>query len=637
VIRCRVLGPVALDVNGAPPPPELLWRKHLALLLYLARSPKRTRTREHLTGLLWGDKDESAARHSLNEALRVLRRTAGDAAIEGSGGQIHLAEAAVRLDSEDLEHWVAERDWAKAVGIIAGEFLEGFAVPGSTDFEDWLAAERSYWCGRSVSALLGHAEARLADGNAEAALLTARRAEAFAPRSDAAVQLVLQALAVRGERAEAQAHYDDFAARLEREFCSTPSETTRLLAERISKAKGPRAPAQPAAGAERRRAPLVGRARELAALLAHWERCEAGPLATALVIEGEAGSGKSRLLEELATRVRLRGATVALVRAVEADLAQPGSGVLGLARGGLLDAPGLPAAAPGVLAAFAAELPEWADRFAGVLGVEPGAAIPQALPRVLEAALDAGALLLVVDDAQWLDSVSLLALFAALRDLRQRPLALILACLPEPQREELDQLRHRLGHDVAGVCLQLGVLEEAALRELAAWTLPHYDSIQLERITRRVACDSAGFPLLAVELLSAVAQGLDVREGSTAWPNPLQTLTQSLPGDLPDTVISALRVSFRRLSPPARETLVAAAILGDGATESLLERATGLERRELQPALDELEWQNWLEADGRGYGFVARLARQVIAQDMLTPGQRRRICGRIGLPVEGPA
>jgi hypothetical protein len=51
----------------------------------------------------------------------------------------------------------------------------------------------------------------------------------------------------------------------------------------------------------------------------------------------------------------------------------------------------------------------------------------------------------------------------------------------------------------------------------------------------------------------------------------------------------------------------------------------------LRSALDELEWQRWLEADGQGYGFVARLARQVVARDMLTPGQRVRYRERAGV------
>jgi DNA-binding SARP family transcriptional activator len=73
MMSCQTLGPVGLSLDGGPAPPELLWRKHLALLVYLARSP-RGRTREHLVGLLWPEKPEAAARHSLNEATRVLRR-----------------------------------------------------------------------------------------------------------------------------------------------------------------------------------------------------------------------------------------------------------------------------------------------------------------------------------------------------------------------------------------------------------------------------------------------------------------------------------------------------------------------------------------------------------------------------------
>src|SRR5207244_11679405 len=73
MIVVRALGPAEVSVNGAAAPAKLLWKKNLALLMYLARSPKGVRTREHLTGLLWGDKPGEKARHSLNEAVHVLR------------------------------------------------------------------------------------------------------------------------------------------------------------------------------------------------------------------------------------------------------------------------------------------------------------------------------------------------------------------------------------------------------------------------------------------------------------------------------------------------------------------------------------------------------------------------------------
>src|SRR5947199_1200377 len=103
MIACRILGPVELSVNGAGAPAELLWRKNLALLVYLARSPKRARARDHLIGLLWPDKPDGAAPHSLNEALRVLRRCTGDPGLERPGDRIRIAADAGERDTHGLD------------------------------------------------------------------------------------------------------------------------------------------------------------------------------------------------------------------------------------------------------------------------------------------------------------------------------------------------------------------------------------------------------------------------------------------------------------------------------------------------------------------------------------------------------
>src|SRR2546429_1645350 len=142
-VYCRVLGPVQVTVAGADAPPELLWRKHVALLVYLARSPRRSRTREHLTGLLWSDRDERQARHSLSEALRVLRRALGDERLLADVDQVRLASDAVTLDCDRFAELCERRDWTPAAALVDGEFLEGLAIPEATDFENWLAAERA--------------------------------------------------------------------------------------------------------------------------------------------------------------------------------------------------------------------------------------------------------------------------------------------------------------------------------------------------------------------------------------------------------------------------------------------------------------------------------------------------------------
>src|SRR2546422_913909 len=528
VIVCRTLGPVDVSVNDAGAPPALLWRKNLALLVYLARSPKRARTREHLIGLLWADKPEEDARHSLNEAVRTLRRYLGEGGLESDGNQVRLGAGAVEPDTDRLDARVAGPDY---------------------------------------------------------------------------------------EAAGALAQFQAFAAHLTSEMGTEPADETKALAERIRRERVWRLPPGRATGEEvaatQQRAPLVGRAAELERLLEVWGACRRKRCPAVVILEGDAGTGKTRLAEELMDRARLEGAATVAVRAVEADSHEPWSGLHGIARGGLLEAPGVAGAAPPALAALRA-------------GRAPAGPLGATAQQVLRAVAEEHPLVVLVDDAQWLDRESLLALGAVARDLTQSPLFLLLTVSAQPPRAELDALRVRIGRELLGAVVSLESLSSDALRALARWALPGYSEVELDRVTRRVATDSAGIPLLAVELLRAVAAGLDLRDSPGAWPEPFRTLDQTLPGDLPDAVVAAIRIGFRRLSPGAQRVLAVAAVLGGRVARPRLERGSGLDADALAAALDELEWQRWLTAEPRGAAVVAGIVREGVERGLLTPGQRQR-------------
>jgi len=249
----------------------------------------------------------------------------------------------------------------------------------------------------------------------------------------------------------------------------------------------------------------------------------------------------------------------------------------------------------------------------------------RALREVMRAVCGEQPCVLVLDDAQWLDRESLLACAAITRDLRALPCLLVLTAPSVPDRVELDSMRARLGREVRGAVVRLAALGREDLRVLARWALPHYDEGQIDRVVRRVATDSAGLPLLAVELLHAVALGLELGKLAGAWPEPLRTLDQTLPGGFPDAVVGAIRVNYRRLSNDARTVLAAAAVLSGRVRAEQLRRATGLGLDAVQVALDELEWQRWLTAESRGYAFVARIVGEIVARDQVEEGQRLRI------------
>jgi DNA-binding SARP family transcriptional activator len=626
MIRCQTLGPLHITVDGDSPPPELTWRKNAALLVYLARSPHRTRTREHLCGLLWGEKAESAARHSLNEALRVLRRCAGDDVVHSEGRQVELSAEAVRLDTEELEDCLEREEWEVAAGLVAGPFLDGFGVPDASGFEDWLTTERRLWQRHSVHALARFAEHSLARGDVVSATRAAGDALALDPISNAAIRTIMRASALMGERATALETYDAFAARLHDSLAVDPEPETTRLADRIRRERTWRLPeALTAEERASRRPPLMGRGGELEQILGIWSSCLGERRAAFIALEGEPGVGKTRLAEEVAARARLDGGTVIGIRAVPVDTEVSWSGLVGICRGGLIEAPGLLGAPAEALAAVAAEIPDWGERFAAEIeGAEP-MPLPRAFSEILRPVAEEQPLFLFVDDAEWLDAGSRRALAGVLRDLDALPCTVFLTVAGPEGRELLDELRSQIGGEQLALLLSLGPLEAGVIRRLAAIALPEYGDEALDRLTRRIEADSAGLPLLAVELLNAVRLGLEFEDGSSAWPQTAKTLDQTMPGDLPEAVVSAIRVGFRRLSSPAQQVLAAASVLAERVDASTLSRATGLAEAEVVSSLDELEWHRWLCSEPRGYAFVARVVQRVVATDMLTPGQRQRI------------
>ncbi|HVH10792.1 MAG TPA: AAA family ATPase, partial [Gemmatimonadales bacterium] len=516
VIQCRVLGPARVTVGAGAAPTELLWRKHLALLVYLALSPRRGRTREHLVGLLWSDRTEKQARHSLSEALRVFRRVLGDAQIEVDVDQVRLGADAVRLDVDEFAELSRRGDWTGAAALVEGEFLEGLAIPDANEFESWLGGERAAWRARGVDALVHAVAADLAAGDAASAGRTGLHAVALDPTSEPAARAAMRALALAGDRGAALRIADGLGRALATTLGTTPSPETERLAARIRDARvGRRLVTAPPAA--RPRPPLAGRRPALAELTATWDRAQRGRGQVALV-EGEPGEGKTRLLEELVARARLDEATVVTARAVGSERAEPWSAVAGLLLGGLAEAPGLTSTAPSALAALAALTPELATRLPVDASPAP---VGDAVRAVVLAAAHERPVLLVLDDAQWCDQETLALLPALARDTLTRPVLLVFGLgLGAPDAARFDELRARIGRDLEGAALRLARLDTAALHELAAWALPSYRPAELDRVTRRVERDSAGIPLLAVGLFEAVALGLALAPEAPAWPSP---------------------------------------------------------------------------------------------------------------------
>ena len=324
-------------------------------------------------------------------------------------------------------------------------------------------------------------------------------------------------------------------------------------------------------------------------------------------------------------RAQLDGAVTASIHAVEADTADTGGGLVGLLEGGLLAGSGVAAADPGAVAILASVSPEWAHRFPHSTPADGDQSLGRAFREALRAIADEEPTVLFVDDAHYLDEVSLRELHSAVAKLTDLPVLLCITVASAQRPAELDDLSARLGRNIAGVSINVGALSRLDLQSLCRWAMPNYDEAQIERLAERIEVDSGGLPILAVEILHAVTEGLDLTESRAAWPQPLRTLDQTLPAELPAATVGAIRVGFRRLTSDAQQLLRVAAVLGGRLPRATLERIAGISGEGLDQALDELEWERWLSAESRGYSFVARIVRNVVLDDMVSQGQRARI------------
>jgi len=362
--------------------------------------------------------------------------------------------------------------------------------------------------------------------------------------------------------------------------------------------------------------PLVGRAAELRRLSDLLTEAEAGQPVVVLV-SGDAGVGKSRLVTELSARAASRGFTVLSGHCAELADTVP---YLPLADA-LRDAVTGPSARGPVADALASRpvlsrlLP---DRQASEAGDLPGLAQQQlfgAVLGMLAELAEAGPVLLVLEDLHWADrSTRDLVTFLS-RVLHRERIALVATYRTDDmhRRHPLRPVVTELLRLPSVTAVDLGPLDSAAMAEhltmLSGGLLAAPD---LDGLIRR----AEGNAYYAEELLAAAERPSRLAAGTSATGGPV------LPAGLADLLLARTE----RLSAAAQQVLRAAAVTGRHVDDELVMRASGLATPEYEDAIREAVAQGLLIPDGHGLAFRHALLREAIYADLL-PGERTRLHG----------
>jgi DNA-binding CsgD family transcriptional regulator/tetratricopeptide (TPR) repeat protein len=366
---------------------------------------------------------------------------------------------------------------------------------------------------------------------------------------------------------------------------------------------------------------FVGRTEELAQLAAAGDRA-AGGTPTAVLVGGEAGVGKTRLVGEVVTAARRAGATVLVGGCVElGGEGVPFAPLIEALRGFVrdLDEPELarllPDQARSELARLLPELdpPAAADsrlepeRLTSTPGpwTDQGRLFEQLLGLLERLGAD-GPAVLVVEDLHWADRSTRDLLAFLVRNLRHGRLLLVMTY-------RSDELHRR--HPLRPFLVELDRSRRVERLELARFG------------PAEVAAQLAG--IQGTPPPAGLAKRIHARSGGNAFFVEELAATAAADGELPPSLRDTLLARIELLGEPAQQVLAVAAAAGGRVEHELLSEVAAADEAELLAGLREAVSAQVLlvDAGGGAYGFRHALVKEAVYAELL-PGERTRLHAR---------
>lgn len=236
-----------IELEGRRLEAGLPGRQGRLLFVYLAANRTRSVSRDELAGVLWPKDAPAAADANLRVVLSRLRRLLGADALRGRRDLDLVLPAAAWVDLEVAERKIHEaeaavhvEDWSRgaaaatiAWAISSRGFLAGEDAPWVVEQRRWLedVQTRALECDAAASLGIGGSEVAAAERDA-------RRLIELAPYRESGYRLLMDALARRGNSAEALLVYESLRTLLRDELGAVPSPISQALHRRLLQSPG---------------------------------------------------------------------------------------------------------------------------------------------------------------------------------------------------------------------------------------------------------------------------------------------------------------------------------------------------------------------------------------------------------------
>lgn len=587
-----------------------------ALLAYLIVHRAAPVARCLLAFTLFPDAEEEVALAELRRYLYLAQKALprGESWILADGEIVRWnPQAPALIDVVEFERLVADPAHLQAaVDVYGGDLLPDI-------YDDWVVGERERLRARYVAALETLVHQGRSDRAYRAAIDAAKRLLVEEPWREDVVRQLMSARYESGDGAGALAEFERFVRSAREELRLEPMPETLVL--RAAIVRGAALPSSlDAARRDDRRddhaLAFVGRGAQLERLHHAWSRAAHGQGGLVLV-GGEPGIGKSRLVAELALAVEAEGG-----RVLSGSTGSPENAAYECVADVLRSA--LPLIATlnldslrcALLARLVPELGEYAER-AEAPSVESGserARLFEAVVRTLETLARGRPLLLVLEDLHWAGSATL----ELIRTLVRRAVRLPLLIVGTYRDHELGErapffvFERELVAERAALRVPIGRLNESDVRA-ALRAMPEFDAGDASALY----AFSEGNPLFLVEMMR------EARSQAT----PVASLAHRLPVGIEGVVEARLG----RLSEPTLRIAEVAAVVGASFGIDVVSDICGEARAEVLTAIDDLLDLHLVREAAGGRGVDYTFAHHLIAQavyDRVDPDARSRRHGR---------
>src|SRR6266498_1286400 len=226
-------------------------RKAIALLAYLAVNdighPRQRYSRESLSTLFWPDYEQAKAFSNLRRTIWEVHQAIGEGWLIADRETVHLnPDREIGLDVADFRDLLSQARQqsdpvlridllSDAVKLCRDHFLTGFSLKDAPNFNEWAFGESEDLRRNLAEVLNTLSEDHIALGEAEKAILYARRLIALDPLNEASHRQLMEVYIHAGQHSAALEQYQTCEQILRKELGLDPQPETLALYKRIRK------------------------------------------------------------------------------------------------------------------------------------------------------------------------------------------------------------------------------------------------------------------------------------------------------------------------------------------------------------------------------------------------------------------